>query len=571
MWPSQMSLSNIKVNKSTVIGVDNEPTFGSDNLVKSGGVGESLLNIPSALLGGRVVVKSYLSKGLKYIKLSDLGYTNSYFVYFKVPAEQAQNFPNQAFGFSNDTSTIATYKNVTWIDQQNGYGYVSSETNNFQYLVFTYVNLDIHISILSSDYVEGKIKQSNTLDIINNDIPHIEYSVNLFNKEEVITGKYITIVGYSSASMYKISHPILFKKNKTYKWAYGSGMGVTAAVAIVEKDTTIITTKSTTVSGGFETITLDKDCLVCVNIGKGSADSFMVCEESLYPNTYVPYKESLDKYVTFQEGTNPLSGKIIAFDGDSICYGAGYIGGYASIIGNRNNMTVENRGGGGATLATETYDYVGWKNGQTLYYTLYRYPNEGIMKAYTNTSLNQGETTIDSYDADTNAIIIGGVSYVYSSSDSQARHWISTDVLNLRSDADYVIIEGGVNDGYVLGSYSASYDETFNPHTFYGAVDTLCKNLLSRFGGKKIGFIIVHGVTETWSFEGTRYGIVKRVLQKWGIPILDLMHEVPPFGLLPQNDTLRTTYTQNGDGWHPNEQGYKKYYCDKIESWMKTL
>ena len=33
-----MSLSNIKVNNSTVIGVDNEPTAESDNLVKSGGV-----------------------------------------------------------------------------------------------------------------------------------------------------------------------------------------------------------------------------------------------------------------------------------------------------------------------------------------------------------------------------------------------------------------------------------------------------------------------------------------------------------------------------------------------------
>lgn len=26
-----------------------------------------------------------------------------------------------------------------------------------------------------------------------------------------------------------------------------------------------------------------------------------------------------------------------------------------------------------------------------------------------------------------------------------------------------------------------------------------------------------------------------------------------------------------GDGWHPNEEGYKKYYCDKIEAWLKTL
>ena len=34
----RMSLSNIKVNDSTVIGVDEQPTTGSNNLVKSGGV-----------------------------------------------------------------------------------------------------------------------------------------------------------------------------------------------------------------------------------------------------------------------------------------------------------------------------------------------------------------------------------------------------------------------------------------------------------------------------------------------------------------------------------------------------
>jgi len=39
-----MSLSNIKVNNSTVTGVDNEPTAGSDNLIKSGGVFKFLFN-----------------------------------------------------------------------------------------------------------------------------------------------------------------------------------------------------------------------------------------------------------------------------------------------------------------------------------------------------------------------------------------------------------------------------------------------------------------------------------------------------------------------------------------------
>jgi hypothetical protein len=41
---------------------------------------------------------------------------------------------------------------------------------------------------------------------------------------------------------------------------------------------------------------------------------------------------------------------------------------------------------------------------------------------------------------------------------------------------------------------------------------------------------------------------------------------------------VRNTYTAPsssnpnvGDGWHPNEEGYRKYYCDKIVAWMETL
>ena len=36
-------------------------------------------------------------------------------------------------------------------------------------------------------------------------------------------------------------------------------------------------------------------------------------------------------------------------------------------------------------------------------------------------------------------------------------------------------------------------------------------------------------------------------------------------------DSLKTLYTRNGDGWHPNELGYEKYYCDKIEQFLISL
>ena len=42
--------------------------------------------------------------------------------------------------------------------------------------------------------------------------------------------------------------------------------------------------------------------------------------------------------------SNPLKGKIATFTGDSICAGAGYLGGYAGIIGDDYDMIIENIG-----------------------------------------------------------------------------------------------------------------------------------------------------------------------------------------------------------------------------------
>ena len=64
--------------------------------------------------------------------------------------------------------------------------------------------------------------------------------------------------------------------------------------------------------------------------------------------------------------------------------------------------------------------------------------------------------------------------------------------------------------------------------------------------------------------------------EKWGVPFLDLNVSVPPFAYYkeeidPALYEIKKTYTNSGDGWHPNEEGYKKYYCDKIEAWLKSL
>lgn len=212
---------------------------------------------------------------------------------------------------------------------------------------------------------------------------------------------------------------------------------------------------------------------------------------------------------------SPLYGKKLSVNGDSICAGAGYLGGYAKIIGEMFNMAVNNAGVGGGTIAPST-----------------------------------------------------------------DRHCISNTITSMPTDADYYLLEGGVNDSSLkipLGAITSSYTATLDTTTFYGAFENMLKQAVIRFEGKKLGYIAVHQMTPNYRVvndEATSYyWASKKCCEKWGVPFLDLNVNCPPLGyfdyepLLP----LKQKYTNNGDGWHPNEEGYKKYYVPKIISFLESL
>ena len=108
----------------------------------------------------------------------------------------------------------------------------------------------------------------------------------------------------------------------------------------------------------------------------------------------------------------------------------------------------------------------------------------------------------------------------------------------------------------------------------------MLRQVVIRFAGKKYGYIAVHKMSDLYGSEDpvetSYYHAARLCCQKWGVPFLDLNVSVPPFAYFTLGSgkdlyTLREAYTLNADGWHPNKQGYEKYYCDKIESWLKTL
>ena len=247
--------------------------------------------------------------------------------------------------------------------------------------------------------------------------------------------------------------------------------------------------------------------------GTSSINNLMVVKGTTYPSTYIPFgttrtieglQITKSQIVDLDSVNNPLSGKIASFNGDSICAGAGFSGGYASIIGTENNMIIDNIAVGGATITPIT----------------------------------------------------------------GPAHIISTSIGDMRSDADYIILEGGVNDSDVsvpVGTLTSGYSDTLDTTTFAGAFENMLKSAITRYPGKKIGYIFVH---KCGNFGSSYYNIAKTACEKWGIPYLDLYTQIPS---LAHIDALRTAYTSNGDGYHPNEDGYTAYYVPKITAWMKTL
>lgn len=213
---------------------------------------------------------------------------------------------------------------------------------------------------------------------------------------------------------------------------------------------------------------------------------------------------------------NPLYGKKVSFNGDSLCNGASagsYFGGYGKIIADRNNMTYQNISKGGATITAE----------------------------------------------------------LYSSSTGNPYHWISRTIENMDADSDYAIVEGGVNDAWKpapIGEMSVGYDAALDDGTYYGAFESMCKQLITRFAGKKVGYIAPPKMAPQFDSrnEHDYYHIALECCEKWGVPVCDLNTGIPPLTYI---DTLSDVYTV--DGTHPTEEGYKKYYCDPIEEWMRNL
>lgn len=367
-------------------------------------------------------------------------------------------------------------------------------------------------------------------------------SINLFDKtnSEIEISKFLisNIGNISTESSTAISHYIPVLPNEQYSFKfYPQIFGANKGYVFYDNNKKVIVEPlSYNYDDINEIITLTVPNnpnikYIRVNFAKANIDTFMFVQGNKYPSEYISndilltnnidlnnkQKNTVNKLISNHLGNSDktiLDGKIITFNGDSICQGAENSGGYGKIIAEKYNMIYENVGVGGGTITAETY-----------------------------------------------------------SDSKEARHWISRTISKMRPDADYIILEGGVNDASLnvaLGIITSDYTSKLDDTTYCGAFESMLKQTLEKYPGKKIGYIIVHKMTKNYDsrYSGNFYYKSKEICEKWGVPYLDLNIECPALNYIP---SLKKVYTHNGDGWHPTELGYKKYYVDKIVSWLESL
>lgn len=159
--------------------------------------------------------------------------------------------------------------------------------------------------------------------------------------------------------------------------------------------------------------------------------------------------------------------------------------------------------------------------------------------------------------------------------DNNPRGSIYSQISDMASDADVIIISGGINDADYFstdaywGSITGDYTSTLDTTTFCGALEATCKEALDKWKGKPILFVFEHrmtiktGSTYGTHFEDTQLPLMYAILEKWGIPYVDLFHDAPSIKYVPD---YIDEFSFDNQGVHPNIAGYRHIYVPLVDS-----
>ena len=164
------------------------------------------------------------------------------------------------------------------------------------------------------------------------------------------------------------------------------------------------------------------------------------------------------------------------------------------------------------------------------------------------------------------------------SSNNPKKHHIAESILSdVTPDYDYVFIEGGNNDHYFnspLGELSPEGTTSFDMQTTVGALEAAFTYLRDTCPDTKVVFIMVHKRAPMTNELGLSFeayaAAIEAVCERYGVPVADCLNDS---GFDTADAALCDEYCHHfngvfptGDGVHPTEAAYRKYYLPLIEA-----
>ena len=142
-----------------------------------------------------------------------------------------------------------------------------------------------------------------------------------------------------------------------------------------------------------------------------------------------------------------------------------------------------------------------------------------------------------------------------------------------RTDYDFVILHGGVNDAWdsaAVGTMAAGFDGPFDTSTFAGGLETLLQFAKSRCGDAVIGYIANFQLPASQigrlSDMSEYFDVAAQICEKWDVAYLDLYNDEDLNTRVLKVDTTECL----PDHIHPNSEGYNRL-APVIGEWMETL
>jgi len=166
-----------------------------------------------------------------------------------------------------------------------------------------------------------------------------------------------------------------------------------------------------------------------------------------------------------------------------------------------------------------------------------------------------------------------------SSENAGKDHICENIIKDVNGDYDYLFIEGGNNDYYFNakpGKVTPAGTKEFDMNTTCGALEAALSHLKENSPKTKVIFILIHnagGRATTkngigYTFNDYANGI-REVCKKYGVSVADCLKDS---GFETADTNLSNQYTHKfngvfptGDGVHPTEEAYRKFYMPLID------